>query len=133
MVQMTYVFKDDEEGYPGTLPLRVIYSVTEENEFIVAYDAVAADKTTVVNFTTHTFFNLAGHNQGDVLGHVVTIDADKFTPIDKSLVPTGAIEPVRGTPMDFTRPETLGARIDQDYDQLSFARGNDHNYVLNKQ
>jgi Aldose 1-epimerase len=129
MVQMTYVFKDDEEGYPGTLPLRVIYSVTEENEFIVAYDAVAADKTTVVNFTTHTFFNLAGHNQGDVLGHVVTINADKFTPIDKSLVPTGAIEPVRGTPMDFTRPETLGARIDQDYDQLSFARGYDHNHA----
>ena len=131
-VQMTYVFRDGEEGYPGTVPLRVVYSVTDENEFSIDYDAVAVDKTTVVNFTTHTFFNLAGHDQGDVLGHVLTIDADSFTPIDETLIPTGEIRPVKGTPMDFTSPERLGARIGQDYDQLKLALGYDHNYVLNK-
>jgi len=131
-VQMTYVFKDGEENYPGTVPLRVIYSVTDENAFSVAYDAAAADKATVVNFTTHTFFNLAGHDKGDVLGHVVTINADAFTPIDATLIPTGEIKPVKGTPMDFTRPEKLGTRIGQDYDQLKLGLGYDHNYVLNK-
>ena len=131
-VQMTYVFKDGEEGYPGTVPLRVIYSVTDENELSVAYDATAVDKTTVVNFTTHTFFNLAGHNRGDVLGHFVTINADAFTPVDGTLIPTGEIKPVAGTPLDFTKPETLGARIGQDYDQLKLGAGYDHNYVLNK-
>ena len=94
MVQMSYVFRDGED--PGTLPLRVTYRVTDRNDFEV-YDAVAADKTTVVNFTTHTFFNLAGHDQGDVLGHVLSINANSFTPVDQSLIPTGAIEPVRGT------------------------------------
>src|SRR5436190_6248573 len=91
-VQMSYVFKDGEEGYPGTVPLRVVYSVTDTNEFVVGYHATAVDKATVVNFTTHTFFNLAGHGKGDVLGHVVTIDADTFTPIDETLIPTGGIE-----------------------------------------
>jgi aldose 1-epimerase len=131
-VQMTYVFKDGEENYPGTVPLRVIYSVTDENEFSVAYDAAAADKATVVNFTTHTFFNLAGHGKGDVLGHIVTINADAFTPIDATLIPTGEIKPVNGTPMDFIRPEKLGTRIERDYDQLKLGLGYDHNYVLNK-
>ena len=83
-VQMTYVFKDGEENYPGTVPLRVVYAVNDKNEFTIAYDAVAADKTTVVNFTTHTFFNLAGQGNGDVLGHVITINADNFTPVDKT-------------------------------------------------
>jgi aldose 1-epimerase len=131
-VQMTYVFKDGEESYPGTVPLRVVYSVTDENELVVAYDAVAADKTTVVNFTTHTFFNLAGHDKGDVLGHVVTVNADAFTPIDKTLIPTGEIRSVKGTPMDFTQPQKFGARIDQDDEQLKLGIGYDHNYVLNK-
>jgi aldose 1-epimerase len=131
-VQMTYVFRDGEENYPGTVPLRVVYSVTDENEFSIEYDAVAVDKATVVNFTTHTFFNLAGHDQGDVLDHVVTLNAASFTPIDATLIPTGEIRPVKGTPMDFTRPESLGARISQDYDQLELAGGYDHNYVLNK-
>jgi aldose 1-epimerase len=131
-VQMSCVFKDGEEGYPGTVPLRVIYSVTDENEFVIAYDATAVDKATMVNFTTHTFFNLAGQGNGDVLGHVVTINADSFTPFDETLIPTGEIRPVRGTPMDFTKPEALGARIEQDYDQLNLGTGYDHNYVLNK-
>ena len=86
-VQMSYVFKDGEEGYPGTVPLRVVYAVNDENEFTVAYDAVAVDKTTVVNFTTHTFFNLAGQGNGDVLGHVITINADNFTPVDETSDP----------------------------------------------
>jgi aldose 1-epimerase len=129
---MSYVFKEGEEGYPGTVPLSVVYSVTDKNEFVVEYHATAVDKATVVNFTTHTFFNLAGQGKGDVLGHVVTINADNFTPIDETLIPTGEIKPVMATPMDFTKPEKLGARITQDYDQLKFGRGYDHNYVLNK-
>jgi aldose 1-epimerase len=114
------------------VPLRVAYSVTDKNEFVVDYEATAVDKATVVNFTTHTFFNLAGQGKGDVLGHVVTINADNFTPVDETLIPTGEIRSVKGTPLDFTRPETLGARIEQDYDQLKLATGYDHNYVLNK-
>jgi aldose 1-epimerase len=112
--------------------VRVLYSVTDKNEFVVEYTATAVDKATVVNFTTHTFFNLAGQGNGDVLGHVVTINADNFTPIDKTVIPTGEIKPVKGTPMDFTQPEQLGARIEHDYDQLKLGRGYDHNYVLNK-
>jgi len=131
-VQMSYVFKDGEENYPGTVPLRVIYSVTKANEFVVAYDATAVDKATVVNFTTHTYFNLAGQGKGDVLGHVLTVNADRFTPIDNTLIPTGEIRPVKGTPLDFTAPERLGARIDQDDEQLKLGGGYDHNYVLTK-
>ena len=131
-VQMTYVFKDGEENFPGTVPLRVVYSVTDRNEFVVQYDATAVEKATVVNFTTHTFFNLAGHDSGDVLDHVVTINADSFTPIDESLIPTGEIRSVKGTPLDFSTPERLGARIQQDDEQLKLGRGYDHNYVLNK-
>ncbi len=84
------------------------------------------------NFTTHTFFNLAGQGRGDVLGHVITVNADNFTPIDKTLIPTGEISPVKGTPMDFTAPEKFGARIDQDDEQLKLGGGYDHNHVLNK-
>jgi aldose 1-epimerase len=131
-VQMTYVFKDGEENYPGTVPLRVAYSVTDKNEFCIEYDAVAVDKSTVVNFTTHTFFNLAGQGKGDVLDHVFTINADNFTPVDETLIPTGEVWPVRDTPMDFTDPEKLGSRIEHDYDQLKLGGGYDHNYVLNK-
>jgi len=132
-VQMTYVFKDGEEHYPGTVPLRVVYRLTDEDEFCIEYDAVAADRTTVANFTTHTFFNLAGHGAGDVLEHAFTINADYFTPIDETLIPTGEIRPVKGTPMDFTAPTKLGLRIDEDDDQLKFAHGYDHNFALNKQ
>jgi aldose 1-epimerase len=131
-VQMTYVFRDGEENYPGTLPLRVIYRLTDANEFAIEYDAVAADKTTVANFTTHTYFNLAGHNSGDTLGHVITINADRFTPVDATLVPTGEIRSVKGTPMDFTQPVKLGEHIGADEEQLKLAGGFDHNFVLNK-
>jgi aldose 1-epimerase len=131
-VQMTYVFKDGEENYPGTLPLRVVYSLTDKNELVLNYDAVAADKTTVVNLSTHTFFNLAGQGNGDILSHVITVNADRFTPIDATLIPTGELRPVKATPMDFTKAEKLCARIGEDYDQLKFGLGYDHNYVLNK-
>ena len=131
-VEMTYVFRDGEENYPGTLPLRVIYRLTEANEFAIEYDAVAADKTTIANFTTHTYFNLAGHNSGDVLGHLFTLNADRFTPSDATLVPTGEIRPVKGTPMDFTQPIKLGERIGADDEQLKLAGGFDQNFVLNK-
>ena len=131
-VQMTYVFRDGEENFPGTLPLRVIYRLTDANEFAIEYDAVAADKTTVANFTTHTYFNLAGHNSGDVLGHIFTINADRFTPVDATLVPTGEFRPVKDTSMDFTRPVKLGERIGANDEQLKLAGGFDHNFVLNK-
>ena len=131
-VLMTYVFKDGEENYPGTVSLRVAYSVTDTNEFGIEYDAVAVDKATVVNFTTHTFFNLAGQGKTDVLDHVFTINADNFTPVDKTMIPTGEVWPVRATPMDFTDPEKLGSRIEDDYDQLKLGGGYDHNYVVNK-
>ena len=100
-------------------------TVTDQNEFSIEYDAVAVDKTTVVNFTTHTFFNLAGQGKGDVLDHVVTINADNFTPVDKTLIATGEIWSVKNTPMDFTDPEKLGSRIEHDYDQLKFGGGYD--------
>jgi len=131
-VEMRYVFKDGEENYPGTLPLRVRYSVTDKNEFVIEYDAVAADRTTVANFTTHTFWNLAGHNKGDILGHVLQVNADKFLPIDKTLIPTGELRPVKGTVMDFTKPETIGKRIGDDDEQLKLGLGYDHHYVLKK-
>jgi aldose 1-epimerase len=131
-VLMTYVFKDGEENYPGTVSLRVAYSVTDTNEFGIEYDAVAVDEATVVNFTTHTFFNLAGQGKTDVLDHVFTINADNFTPVDKTMIPTGEVWPVRATPMDFTDPEKLGSRIEDDYDQLKLGGGYDHNYVVNK-
>jgi aldose 1-epimerase len=132
-VEMSYVFKDGEENFPGNVPVRVIYSVTPQNELVVAYDATT-DKKTVVNFTSHGFFNLAGQDKGDILNHLVWLNAESFTPIDATLIPTGEIRSVKGTPMDFfSKPQTFGARIKDDYDQLKFGPGGyDHNYVLKK-
>lgn len=131
-VVMSYTFKDGEENYPGTLPLRVKYAVTDANELVVEYDAVAVDKPTVANFTTHTFFNLAGHDKGDVLGHVLEVNADRFLPVDATLIPTGELRPVKDTPMDFTKPVNFGERIGMDDAQLKLGLGYDHHYVLNK-
>jgi aldose 1-epimerase len=131
-VEMSYIFKDGEENFPGTVPLRVEYHVSDKNEFEIEYDAVAVDKSTVVNFTTHTFWNLAGHNKGDVLGHVLQVNADSFLPVDKTLIPTGELRPVKGTPLDFTKPFKLGQRIGQEDEQLKLGLGYDHHYVLNK-
>lgn len=132
-VQMSYVFKDGEESFPGTVPLRVVYRVTEDDALAISYEAVAADKPTVVNFTSHLFFNLAGAGNGDVLDHVLYLNAGSITPVDETAIPTGEFRPVAGTPMDFTKPTRIGVGIAADYDQIRIAPGYDVNWVLNKQ
>jgi aldose 1-epimerase len=124
-VQFTYLSPDGEEGYPGNLTVVVIYTLTDDNELRIDYHATT-DKPTIVNLTNHSYFNLAGH--GDVLDHVLHIDADRYTPANQDLIPTGEIAPVRGTPLDFTEPTPIGARIDQ---LRPRPNGYDHNYVLN--
>lgn len=131
-IEMSYTYKDGEENFPGTLPSRVIYKVTDGNALEISYDAVAIDKPTVVNFTSHLFVNLAGAGNGDILGHQLMINADRITPVDATLITTGEFRPVKGTPMDFTKPTAIGARITADYDQIKYAPGYDVNYVLNK-
>jgi aldose 1-epimerase len=131
-VQMSYVFKDGEENFPGTVPLRVVYKVTEDNALEISYEAVAADKPTVINFTSHLFFNLAGAGDGDVLDHLLYLNAESYTPVDSTAIPTGELRPVGGTPMDFTKPTRIGAHITADDDQIKIAPGYDVNWVLNK-
>ena len=127
---MTYVSRNGEEGYPGNLLVTAVYSVTEDNALKVEFTATT-DRKTVVNLTHHSYFNLRG--SGDVLGHIVTINADKFTPVDSGLIPTGELRPVAGTPFDFTTPSAIGARIGQTQDeQIVLGQGYDHNWVLNK-
>jgi aldose 1-epimerase len=123
-VKMTYLSPDGEEGYPGNLRCVVIYTLTNNNELKISYEAVT-DKTTVVNLTNHTYWNLAGQGNGDILGHEVMLSADKYTVVDEGLIPTGENRDVKDSPMDFTKPMTIGSRIDQ------VPGGYDHNYVLN--
>jgi aldose 1-epimerase len=128
---LRYTSVDREEGYPGTLRTTVTYSLTNANELAVDYEATS-DKPTPINLTQHSYFNLAGEGSGPVLGHVVTIDADRFTPIDSTFITTGEILPVAGTPFDFRAPTAIGARIDQSDPQLANGHGYDHNFVLNR-
>jgi aldose 1-epimerase len=127
---LTYVSRNGEEGYPGNLLVTAVYTLTENNELKVEFTATT-DRKTIVNLTQHSYFNLRGN--GNVLGHVVYINADKFTPVDSTLIPTGELRPVAGTPFDFTKPATIGARINNTNDQqIAFGGGYDHNWMLNK-
>jgi len=127
-VELTYVSKDGEEGFPGTLTTKVSYTLSG-SALRIEYSAIT-DKDTVLNLTNHSYFNLAGQGQGDVLGHVLKINASRFTPVDSALIPTGELRPVQGTPFDFRTPHTIGERINADDAQLQLGHGYDHNFVL---
>jgi len=130
-VAFTYLSKDGDDGFPGNVKLRVTYTLTDQNELVIDYEATA-DRATPINLSQHSYFNLSGEGNGDILNHELTLNADRFTPVDKNLIPTGELRPVKGTPLDFTTSTRVGARIDDGYDQMVLAHGYDHNWVINR-
>jgi aldose 1-epimerase len=135
-VELSYLAKDREEGYPGNLQIKVTYKLTDDNEILVQYHATT-DKATPVNLTQHTYFNLAGEGNGTILDHQLHLNADHYTPVDEGLIPTGEIAAVKDTPFDFTtahpQSKAIGRDIGQENEQLKFGLGYDHNFVLNKE
>ncbi len=129
--ELTYTSPDGEEGYPGNLNVKVVYSWTDDNELKIAYEATT-DKPTVINLTSHSYFNLGGDGSGSIEGHILGVNADKFTPVDGGGIPTGEIKPVSGTPFDFRVAMPIGPRLRSNDPQMVNGRGYDHNFVVNQ-
>jgi aldose 1-epimerase len=130
-LKFTYHSPDGEEGYPGNMDIEVIYTWNDENGLVIDYKATT-DQSTIINLTNHALFNLKGECNGDILGHVLTLNASKFTPVDSTLIPTGELRPVAGTPLDFTTPHAIGERIASDDEQIKKGMGYDHNWVIDR-
>lgn len=130
-LELTYLSKDMEEDYPGNFKTTIVYHLSNNDELKIEYWA-STDASTFVNLTHHSFFNLHGAGNGSINDHVLMINADNYTPVDGGLIPTGEIVEVKGTPMDFTKPTAIGERVENDFEQLKFGLGYDHNWVLNK-
>ena len=130
-LELTYLSKDGEEGFPGNLNVKMIYKLTDDNSFDIEYQATT-DKPTILNLTNHSYYNLSGEGDPSVNDHILVMHASQYLPTDDTAIPYGAPEPVKGTPFDFTTPHAIGERIEDDFEQLHFGKGYDHTMVLDK-